>query len=152
MPKEAKRCGLPTSIRVFSKIFCCTWAVGCQKLLHYLRMLCTGCFILNGIVSNWLGLYLLTEKPWHHLNDPLNFYRFIENGATNICQIVWPWNGREKKDTILFWHDAVNLLSIFKVNSLILNRSFSIDTGLDFGINKHEPSFPKTGQSQASFC
>ena len=25
--------------------------VGCQKFVHYIRMLCTGCFILYGIVN-----------------------------------------------------------------------------------------------------
>ena len=34
VPKEAERCGLQISIRVFSKIFCCTWTVGCQKFVY----------------------------------------------------------------------------------------------------------------------
>ena len=37
VPKEAWRCELPTSIRVFSKTFCCTWTVGCQKFVQYIR-------------------------------------------------------------------------------------------------------------------
>ena len=36
MPKEAQRYGLQPSIRVFSKIFCCTWAVGCQNFGQYI--------------------------------------------------------------------------------------------------------------------
>ena len=31
---------------VFPKTFCGTWAVGCQKLIQYMRMLCPGRFIL----------------------------------------------------------------------------------------------------------
>ena len=27
-------------MRVFPKIFCCTWAVGCRKFVQYVRMLC----------------------------------------------------------------------------------------------------------------
>ena len=46
VPKEAYRCGLKTSIRVFQKIFCLTWAVGCRKFVQYIRMLYTGRFIL----------------------------------------------------------------------------------------------------------
>ena len=38
VPKEAKRCELPTSIRIFTKIFCCTWTVGCQIFIQYIRM------------------------------------------------------------------------------------------------------------------
>ena len=33
-------------MRVFTKIFCCTWAVGCRKLVQYICMLCPGRFIL----------------------------------------------------------------------------------------------------------
>ena len=36
--KEALRCELSTSIRVFPKIFCCTWTVGGQKLVQYIHM------------------------------------------------------------------------------------------------------------------
>ena len=46
-----------TSKRVFSKIFCFTWT--CQKFVHYIRILGTGCFILNGIV-----LYILHNITW----------------------------------------------------------------------------------------
>ena len=44
--KEAYRCRLQTFIRVFPKIFCCTWAVGCPKFVQYIRMLCSRRFIL----------------------------------------------------------------------------------------------------------
>ena len=42
-------------LSLVSKIFCCTWTVGCQKLVHYIRMLCTGCFILSQI---WIAKLL----------------------------------------------------------------------------------------------
>ena len=47
VPKEAQKCGVPTSIRVSSKMFCCTWTVGCQKFVQYIRMLWPGRFILG---------------------------------------------------------------------------------------------------------
>ena len=47
--KEAKRCGLPASKRVFLKIFYCIWRVGCQKCVYYICMLCTGCFLTASI-------------------------------------------------------------------------------------------------------
>ena len=47
VPKEAYRCGLQTSLRVFSKIFCCIWTVGDQKFVQYIGMLWPGLFILN---------------------------------------------------------------------------------------------------------
>ena len=46
VPKEAYRCRIQTSIRVFQKKNCCTWAVGCQKFVQYIRILCPGRFIL----------------------------------------------------------------------------------------------------------
>ena len=48
--KEAQWCGLQNTLTVSSKIFWCTWTVDCQKLVHYIHMLCTGCVILNDIV------------------------------------------------------------------------------------------------------
>ena len=38
VPKEVQRCGLPTSVWDFSKIFCCTWTVSCQKFVQYIRI------------------------------------------------------------------------------------------------------------------
>ena len=52
VPKEAQRCRIPTSIRVFPKIFCCKWAVGCRKFVQYICMLCPGRFILVESVRN----------------------------------------------------------------------------------------------------
>ena len=52
--KEAQICRLQTSIRVFPKIFCCTWAVGCRKFVQYIRMLCSGRFILVESVPSFL--------------------------------------------------------------------------------------------------
>ena len=43
--KEAYRCAQQTFMRVFSKIFCCTWRVGCQKFSHYI---CT--YVLHRMV------------------------------------------------------------------------------------------------------
>ena len=42
---------MPSSIWVFSKIFCCTWTVGCQKFVQYICMLCPGRFILDESVE-----------------------------------------------------------------------------------------------------
>ena len=50
---ERKRCQKKplTSVRVFSKMFCCTRTVDWQKFVHHIRMLCTGCFSLVGSVT-----------------------------------------------------------------------------------------------------
>ena len=40
---------------VFPKICCCTWAVSCRKFVQYIRMLCSGRFILVESVCNvWI--------------------------------------------------------------------------------------------------
>ena len=45
--KEAQKCGLPASIRAYSKIFpCTTWMCACQKFAQYIHMLCPRLFIL----------------------------------------------------------------------------------------------------------
>ena len=38
VPKEAWICELPTSVSVFSKIFCCSRMVGGQKIIQYISM------------------------------------------------------------------------------------------------------------------
>ena len=44
-------------------IYCCTWTASGQKLVHYIRMLFTGCFILNGIVVlKWISFLLETAS------------------------------------------------------------------------------------------
>ena len=58
MPKEAQRCELQNSVRVYSKIFCCTWAVGCQEFVQYIYMLWSGRFILIAAVSPRLIRFL----------------------------------------------------------------------------------------------
>ena len=69
VPKETEICKLKSSLRTFSKIFCCTWTVGCQKCVHYISMLCTVCFILNGIVSvQWYQFHTNSEGEGVHIS------------------------------------------------------------------------------------
>ena len=37
-------------------MFCCTWAVGCRKFVQYIRMVCSGRFILVESVHFWCGM------------------------------------------------------------------------------------------------
>ena len=65
VPKEAWRFELLTSLTFFSKVLCCSRFVDSQKLGQYIRMLCTGWFILNGIVL----LLLSIKKLLTHLSN-----------------------------------------------------------------------------------
>ena len=49
--KQREKMWATNFLKSFSKIFCWPWTVNCQKFVHFIRMLCPGCFILNGIVS-----------------------------------------------------------------------------------------------------
>ena len=51
-------------MRVFSKIFCCTWAVGCQKFVQYKRMLCPGRFILVESVKLCYKIRQIIRPVW----------------------------------------------------------------------------------------
>ena len=55
--------------------------VGCQKFVHYIRMLCTGCFILNGIVVSYFRMFLL-----HLSRKLLQFQMFIVDNAKDARQ------------------------------------------------------------------
>ena len=78
-------------MRVFTKIFCCTWTVSCQKFVHYIRMLCTGCFILNGIVcTKWIyscGVNC-TSMPWERglctIHECPVFYKCFSNNRKDL--------------------------------------------------------------------
>ena len=53
------------------------WKVGCQKSVHYIHMLWTGCFILNGIVNERVQTWLNSFKSsvtWL-LNHIWNFFK-----------------------------------------------------------------------------
>ena len=49
-------------LRVFSKIFWCTWTDDCQKFVQYIRMLCPGRFILVESVNKKVNS--LSVKIW----------------------------------------------------------------------------------------
>ena len=58
MPKEAQRCGLQNSIRVFPKIFCCPWAVGCRKFVQYIR----NTYVMpRTVYLGWICTYVCIE-------------------------------------------------------------------------------------------
>ena len=70
---ESKRCKLPTSLRVFSKLFCCTWTVGCQKFVQYIRM--------------EKGWYMFLRGVVHHLQNGLYFWDF--HTIFHCLEICW---------------------------------------------------------------
>ena len=49
-------------LRVFPKMFCCTWVVGCWKFVQYILMLCPGRFIL--VESVFRALCYKFEKDY----------------------------------------------------------------------------------------
>ena len=64
MPKEVQRCELPISVSVFPKIFCCSWMVGGQKIVHY--RVGTWNFSLKAYISKWniYGKGVVWFKLW----------------------------------------------------------------------------------------
>ena len=91
-------------ITVFQKKVCCAWTVSCQKSVQYIRMLCTGCFILNGIVIHEIG-----SKRALKVRD--RFYSHEFDGWWLDGQIGRPldWNMIRG-----FWNETIKLLEISK--------------------------------------
>ena len=60
----------------FPKIFCCTWAVVCRKFVQYIRMLCSGRFILVESVCSIKWILTKNRKTHMHIKllsrDPKN--------------------------------------------------------------------------------
>ena len=65
---------------MFSKIVCSTWAVGCQKFVQYIRMLCSGRFILVESVPMHIFLSKLFRIHLEH------FFR-IGNSNLELIEI-----------------------------------------------------------------
>ena len=89
--KRSVKMWLPTSTRVFSKIFCCTWMVGCQKLAQYIRTyviprtvyfnwICTQADCNS--VSKYLNQTLITLISWYMIALIFNMWK--------IWFLYWP--------------------------------------------------------------
>ena len=66
-------------IRSFSKIFCFTRTVAYQKIVQYIRMLCTGCFILNGIVEYCESMmsHFKRNKKSYEKERPIDVFHLV---------------------------------------------------------------------------
>ena len=94
-------CRLKTSVRVFSKVFCSTWTVGCQNFGQYIRMLCPGRFIL--IDSVCAHCYVCARIILYVLKNVRNFY-FRNQTITSFwnfspCILAKKWEGHVRKLT-----------------------------------------------------
>ena len=93
VPNEAKICGLHIFLRVLFKTILCTWTVGCQKIVQYIRMLWPGRFILIESVATKALLHI------QYVNDLRLIYTTVSvcKFRLNITKEWW-------------WHDIkINL-------------------------------------------
>ena len=77
--KGAKRSAMNSTMntkKCFPKIFCLVWTVGCQKFLHYIRMIYLGCFNLKRSV--WLfNIFLSISKDHFCISWSITAFNFL---------------------------------------------------------------------------
>ena len=80
---------LKTHCLFFSKISCCTWTVGCQKIVHNIRVLCTGCFYFERygkckIKFKVIFFWQLTSSNSEVARQSLNSY-----WSSSLWSMIW---------------------------------------------------------------
>ena len=62
MPRIIDQVERKTSIKFFSKIFCCTYTVGCQKFVQFVCYT-PDVFFIESVDHSWRNLYLIHSCP-----------------------------------------------------------------------------------------
>ena len=108
-------------------MFCCTWAVGCQIFVQYIRMLCPGRFILVESVPWRTMLIHLTWNLFRNrlINHQRDLWRF--NSINNPQLVVKQWENFESNIKSCLWNAAFkcsgkNAQISMKVVAKYLNR------------------------------
>ena len=90
----------------FSKIFCCTKAVGCQKFVQYIRLLCHGRFILvESVFFSFINLYLSDKNFATVIFSAQLFLLFVEKTSYYFsCFTFLPcWEENRTYILEIFW-------------------------------------------------
>ena len=133
-------------------MFCCTWAVGCWKFVQYIRMLCTGRFILvesvymilkncnfsffRGLLQNFLSFlfieftlndFSVKEASKRNILHSTNNHLKI---AQNVNDLLWQ-TGRKPfifiSHCLNYYFDSYQKKMSNQLKSLAKNQAFKSD-------------------------